>query len=274
MSTRPACATVMKTILLDVGGTFIKCSDGREIPMDSAGSREAIAASLREAVGDALEVAVAIPGPFDYGRGVFLMKHKFAAVYGESFADLVGSQPPESFRFVHDVNGMLLGALQNPEFSKYGRVALITLGTGLGFAISVNGQLQCNEAGSPAVPLYNRPYLDGIAEDYVSKRGIMRSWCEIAGKPWPEGQTVKDVALSPEGKEVFARTGAYLAEAAAPLLQELGIECLLLGGQIAKSFGLMEETLRSGLAGVPSLESVSVLPNLDAATFDGLRALL
>lgn len=129
-------------------------------------------------------------------------------------------------------------------------------------------------AGTPAVPLYNRPYRGGIAEDYVSKRGVMRTWCELTGKPWPDGQTVKDVALSPEGKEVFARTGAYLAEAAAPLLEELGIECLLLGGQIAKSFGLMEASLKKGLSGVPALRLVSALPNLDTATFDGLKALL
>ena len=258
-------------LLLDVGGTFIKCSDGREIPIDSAGSREDIVASLRKAVGDAAEVAVAIPGPFDYEHGVFLMKHKFAAVYGESFAELVGQR---TFRFIHDVNCMLLGALQNPEFRKYSRVALITLGTGLGFAVSVDGGLQCNATGSPAVPLYNRPYRDGIAEDYVSKRGIMRNWCDITGKTWPDGQTVKDVALSPEGKAVFARTGAYLAEAAAPLLAELGIECLLLGGQIAKSFGLMEASLKDGLSAVAGIKLVSALPNLDTATFDGLKALL
>ena len=262
-----------KTILLDVGGTFIKCSDGREIPIDSAGGREDIVASLREAVGNAAEVAVAIPGPFDYANGVFLMKHKFAAVYGESFAELAG-RPDADFRFIHDVNGMLLGALQNPEFARFGRVALITLGTGLGFAVSVNGELQCNAAGSPAVPLYNRPYREGIAEDYVSKRGIMRTWSELTGKPWPDGQTVKDVALSPEGKEVFARTGAYLAEAASPLLTELGIECLLLGGQISKSFHLMEDTLKAELGKCPGLKQISPLPNLDSTTFDGLKALL
>ena len=260
-----------KQLLLDVGGTFIKCSDGREIPIDSAGGRDDIVASLREAVGNAAEVAVAIPGPFDYSSGTFLMKHKFAAVYGESFADLVGQR---TYHFIHDVNCMLLGALQNPEFKKFSRVALITIGTGLGFAVSVDGQLQCNAAGSPAVPLYNRPYRDGSAEDYVSKRGIMRTWSKLTGNPWPDGQTVKDVALSPEGKVVFSCTGAHLAEAAAPLLAELGIECLLLGGQIAKSFGLMEASLRAGLAGVRSLKAVSALPNLDTATFDGLRSLL
>lgn len=99
----------MKMILLDVGGTFIKCSDGRQIPIDSSGSRDSIVESLREAVGEADKVAVAIPGPFDYDRGIFLMKHKFAAVYGESFAGIIGGN--REFRFIHDVNAMLLGEM-------------------------------------------------------------------------------------------------------------------------------------------------------------------
>lgn len=260
-------------LLLDVGGTFIKCSDGREIPIDSAGSREQIVAALREAVGDASRVAVAIPGPFDYAGGVFLMKHKFAAVYGDSFAQLAG-RPDAEFRFIHDVNGMLLGALHNPDFAKYRRVALITIGTGLGFAVGVDGVPQSNAAGSPAVPLYNRPYRDGIAEDFVSKRGIMRTWSQITGKAWPEGQTVKDIAGTEAGREVFALTGNYLGEVAAPLLEEMNIECLLLGGQISKSFRLMEGTLKAELEKVSSLKLISPLPNLDSATFDGLKALL
>ena len=80
-------------LLLDVGGTFIKCSDGRSIPVDSAGSREEIVSAIREAVWDAEDLAsngvrVAIPGPFAYSDGRFLMKHKYAAVYGDYFADL------------------------------------------------------------------------------------------------------------------------------------------------------------------------------------------
>lgn len=262
-----------KTILLDVGGTFIKCSDGREIPIDSAGTREEIASSLRVALGDAEAAAVAIPGPFDYEKGIFLMKHKFAAVYGEKFADLVAPASP-ALRFIHDVNGMLLGALQEPILKAYSRVALITLGTGLGFTYAVDGVIQCSPMGSPALPLYNRPFRDGVAEDYASKRGAMRAWEEVTGKPWPEGQTVKSIVGTPEGEAAFSLMGARLGDAAAPLLQELGIECLLLGGQIAKSFSLMERTLRESLSAVDSLKYLGLLPDLDHSTFNGLRSLL
>ena len=264
------------TILLDVGGTFIKCSDGREIPVNSAGTREEIASSLRAAVGDASIAAVAIPGPFDYANGVFLMKHKFQAVYGERFENLVsdGTSSARTFKFIHDVNCMLLGALQVPFLSQYRRIALVTLGTGLGFTYAVDGVIQCNSMGSPVTSLYNRPYGDGIAEDYVSKRGAMRAWCDITGKEWPFGQSVKDVVSTEAGAAAFALMGERLGEALAPLLNELNIDCVLFGGQISKSFFLMERTLRQSLSSIPSLRFVGPLLDLDHATFNGLRSLL
>ncbi len=269
-----------KKLLLDIGGTFIKCSDGRTVEVNSNGTREEIAKALREAVGGAENVAVAIPGPFDYARGIFLMKHKYAAIYGENFANLVSpdsylstsspSRKPQ-FHYMHDVVAMLLGALSLPESAGFSRVALITIGTGLGFVVSIDGQPQLRTSGAPSYSLFNRPYCNGIAEDYVSKRGIMRMWSERMGLSWPSGQTVKNIAETPDGKAVFACLGTMLGEIAAPLLNELKIECVLFGGQIAKSFGLMEQTLRQSLASVPSIQHVGALPNLDTATFDGLR---
>ena len=264
--------TTPRKISLDVGGTFVKCSDGRKVPIDSDGSREAIAAALREAVGplEGLEsVGVCIPGPFDYREGIFLMKHKFAAVYGERFADLVlgpalGDCHAEagalchtearsaeciSFHFIHDVNAPLQGLLRmHPELQQ-GRVALVTLGTGLGFSYAIDGEIQMNENLSPAVSLYNRPYKDGVLEDYVSRRALLRYY----GKPL-EGD-VREMserarAGEPKAAEAFLAAGRAFAEGAGPLLRELGISTVWFGGQIAKSFDLMRPAAEPLLEGI------------------------
>ena len=261
--------TPHNTLLLDVGGTFIKCSDGREIPVDSAGTREEIVASLRAAVGPSpSEVRVAIPGPFEYATGRFLMKHKFAAVYGEYFADLAGI-PRDSCLFVHDVNGMLLGEVACGAAEGFRNVALVTLGTGLGYSMYIDGQILVNDLGSPAVSIFNRPYRDGILEDFVSKRGIVRGF---------DGLSAKDVAMKAyagDGPAAarFAECGSILSEAVAPLLEQYGIECLLLGGQISRSFSLMEGTLRQGLSDVASLKYVGPVSDISNATFNGLAIL-
>ncbi|MBQ7269108.1 MAG: ROK family protein [Bacteroidales bacterium] len=257
----------MKTILLDVGGTFIKCSDGRTVAVDSDGSREEIVRALRCAVsGGAGEdvppsrVRVAVPGPFDYASGTFLMRHKFAAVYGENFADLAGL-PRECFRYVHDVVAMLLGnvAPGSPN------TALLTLGTGLGFALYVDGKVLKNDLGSPSVPIYNRPYREGVLEDFVSKRGIVGRY----GNP---ALSVKEIAERAFGgderaRRVFSETGEVLGENIALVLSEYGIQDVLLGGQISRSWQLFAPALARHL---PSCLSVRPIKDFDNATFEGL----
>lgn len=256
-----------RTILLDVGGTFVKCSDGRIVPINSDGSVKEISDALSIAVGDATNICVAIPGPFDYAEGIFQMKHKFAAVYGMHFTDLVATHL-ESCSFMHDVNAMLLGELKCGDGIGFRRVALVSLGTGLGFAMSVDGNVVQNEMGSPLHSIYQIPYKDGILEDYTSKRAFLRGY--------PDNLSVKDLShMARSGdltaKRRFADIGLILANALVPILNEHSIECLLFGGQISKSFDLMETSVLDSLASVSSLHKVVPVSNIDNATFNGLR---
>lgn len=286
----------MKTLLLDVGGTFIKCSDGREIPIRSDGSREEISSSFAEAVGafcneDSCvneaettsgnrqrdcEIAVAIPGPFDYERGIFLMKHKFSAVYGMSFREVAGVPSCVRLLFTHDVNVMLAGEMFYGNGRGYSRVALVALGTGLGFAMSIDGRILKKATGSPLVSIFGLPYRDGILEDYASKRGFLGTFQALGGQG---AATVKDIAEFAGGGdkaalETFRSIGSTIAQTISPILKEYGIECLLFGGQISRSFRFLEPALREGLSGVESPVDISQVSNFDNATFNGLRALL
>ncbi len=260
----------IRTTLLDVGGTFIKCADGRSISVNSNGSREEIASSLRLAVGEADAVAAAVPGPFDYEHGVFLMKHKFSAVYGERFADLCG-KPDTPMRFIHDVNCMLLGETAEGNGRGYSRVALVTLGTGLGFSMSIEGRILKSPAGSPLVSIYSLPYRDGVLEDYASKRGFLRAYgCSDI--------TVKEIAGRAlngdcQARKTFDDVGRLIAGAIAPILEEYAIEALLFGGQISRSFALMAESVECGLKNISSLKFVGPVSDIDNATFKGLKHL-
>lgn len=258
----------MKKIMLDVGGTFIKCSDGREIPIDSAGTADGIIASLREAVNGYDCIRAAVPGPFDYATGQFLMKHKFASVYGMYFPDIVGVK---DCRFIHDVNCMLLGEMVYGNGKPYNRVAMIALGTGLGFSMSIDGEILKNGLGSPKVSIFYLPYKDGILEDYSSKRGI----CRLYGD---NSHTVKEIALRAVSGErraitAFETMGAVIAEAIVPVMKEYGIECLLLGGQISRSWSLFAPTLEDAFRKAGLKITVGPISDFDNATFNGLEAL-
>lgn len=285
-----------KKLLLDVGGTFIKCSDSREIAINSNGSREEIIDSFTQAVGDfctrAIEsvgdlpnsvqespnnewgIAIAIPGPFDYTNGVFKMKHKFSAVFDESFREVALIPEFVKLHFTHDVNCMLSGEIAYGNAKDYSRVALVTLGTGLGFSMYIDGEILCNDMGSPLHAIYNRPYKDGMLEDYASKRGIMSIYQSLSGN----SLTVREIAMKAydgdsAAVETFNRVAATLSEALYGIMDKFKIECLLFGGQISRSFSLMEPILKRSFANLNSMKLISTISDFDNATFNGLRSL-
>ena len=287
-----------RIILLDVGGTFVKSSLGiagkgavegtfDSTPMSSDGSAEEIETSFRTAVAGQMKraeesgctvdaVCVVMPGPFNYKEGIFLMKHKFASVYGRTFREVLGDVIGTDMRlaFAHDVNGALTGALTiNPELKK-GTVAMSTLGTGLGFSYAKDGIVQESVTGSPARDLWDVPYEGGILEDYISRRAIIRFYSELGGT-LAEGEDVKEISEKArkgdeKALEAFRSAGRHYVACAKGLIEELGISHLLFAGQIARSFDLMEGVIREGLGeGV----KVSVVDDIQGTVLVGIASL-
>lgn len=287
-----------RIVLLDIGGTFVKSSLGiagkgavegtfMSTPISSNGTAEEITEAFRNAVSCQIEraaeegfsveaVCAALPGPFDYKEGIFLMKHKFAAVYGASFREILGDiiTPDTRLAFVHDVNGALLGALTVDPSLREGNVAMVTLGTGLGFTYAVEGVVQKSETGSPAAGLWNAPYMGGILEEYVSRRGILRHYAELGGV-LAEGEDVKDISLRARNGEeaalkAFSLAGSHLAAGASQLISDLGIRKIIFGGQISRSFDLMEKSLCTGL---PEGIEVNASSDIEGLVLVGAAAL-
>ena len=264
-----------------VEGTFAST------PISSDGTAEEIRNSFREAAsvqmnraaecGCTVEaVCAALPGPFNYKEGIFMMKHKFAAVYGTSFREILGDVINDDVRlaFVHDVNGALLGALAADDSLKTGNVALSTFGTGLGFAYSTDGQVRESETGSPETNIWNLPYQDGILEDYVSRRALLRFYSESGGV-LADGEDVKEISIrarkgDANALEAFRTAGRHYAAGAKEVISALGIRKVLFAGQIAKSFDLMEAAVREGLGEEVEL---SVLEDIQGTVLIGVSSL-
>lgn len=288
-----------RLVLLDVGGTFIKSSLGiagkgavegtfASTPVSSDGTAEDIADSFREAVGIQMKraaeegitidaVCAVLPGPFNYKDGIFMMKHKFAAVYGRSFRDILGEVigPEVRLAFAHDVNGALLGALIADPSLKEGTVAMSTFGTGLGFAHAIDGKIQESPLGSPARDIWNLPYNGGILEDFISRRAILRFYAGFGGE-LAEGEDVKEISIrarqgDEKALEAFRCAGRHYAAGARGMIEELGIRHILFAGQIARSFDLMEKEIREGLG---NDVEISVLDDIQGTVLTGAASLL
>jgi len=246
-------------LALDIGGTFIKSGvispDGAlrklpQIPSRSDGGRAEIVSAIRSAVdaaGKVDAVGIAIPGPFDYRRGISLMTHKFGALNGVDLrAELALNVPCV---FVHDADAFLLGELGFGVLRGVTRAGAVTLGTGLGAAVALNGAPVDNELGSPSpeVSLWNRPFRGGIAEDFISARALLKKY------PAAGAKEIADAAKSGDAAAIRAwrEFGEDLAELLTQWAEHWSLKKIALGGQIAGAWELFRSPLK-GLPVVPS----------------------
>lgn len=286
-------------LLLDVGGTYIKSAvfskDG-DLWKDAAAVHathseatkeqilDGMGAVISEAFGQIVDqggvlagVGLSFPGPFNYFTGVSMMKHKFQSLYGVSVLDYLRKLPQIGTTlpvvFGHDANSALLGEMWKGAARDQANVAMVTLGTGLGFAYAIQGQVQTSETGGPALSVYSRPYRDGILEDYVSRRACLRRYAEFTGKPFD--LDVIDIAERARKGDLcavktFETMAEDLAQGIRPILTEQSIGCLIVGGQISKSFDLFGPALRAKLADLSVLTRVEPAQHFSNAALLGI----
>lgn len=286
--------TYLKSAVFNTAGEIIQGSE-KSFSSFSSGSKDQILKAFNNLVSRALEfmrerdlklegIGIAFPGPFDIVRAVPLMEHKFQGIYGldlrKVFFAFPGVPSDIPIEFVHDANAVLSGEIWKGNAWGHKNAAVVTLGTGLGFAISENGKVLTNELGGPYLSIFKRPFKDGILEDYTAKSGIIRRYQDLSGNENVDGIEVSDLGeLANHGDEpsiqTFHEVGQILAQSLRGILIEREIDCLLFSGQISRSFHHLEPSLKEGLAGVDCLKILSAVKSIDHAALQGaLRCIL
>jgi len=296
-------------IALDIGGTFLKTaiidSDGsifqdsfRQVPIDSEGSAETIlntftqtfATSLKIAKNSKLEIigiGIATPGPFNYEKGVSLMKKdKFRTIYGINLKDEFRKRLKleEDFLILFEVDSwaFLRGEVWcGAGGNEYSRLVGVTLGTGLGTTFMIDNRIIIRGQGAPPYGwIAGLPFGGGMPEDKVSRRGIIARYKELKGGEYSEDLDVKEIALQALNKkdkislQVFREYGFHLGRVLKPYLTKFKAECLILGGQISKSFSLFEKPLKNQLKSVPTLKKITLAQNIDLSSLYGVAKLI
>lgn len=259
-------------LAVDAGGTYTKyllataegmpltpeiaqiaaCPDGTAADIAQAYcALSARAAEQARALGvRVVRVSVCTPGPFDMAQGCPFMRHKFAAIYGQSVVPwLTESLPGVPVGFLHDSTAYLIGEARLGAGKGSRNPACAMLGTGFGFAVMREGRVLVNARRGPALSLWNRPFRGGTVEDVLSRRGIRAAYAARTGLDrTPDVRELAEAARAGDAaaKETFWETGAALAELLRPILTELRCDRLILGGQIARAadlFGPYEKDL-------------------------------
>ena len=274
---------------LEIGGTHVSAgrvdvvragvdpSGIRRLAFGAESSRDELLGAISRA---ALEVAlpeisrwgVAVPGPFDYARGVSKIRglDKLDALYGvdlrDRLSDKVGIQP-DQMRFVNDAQAFVLGEAWAGAAKGHPRAIGVTLGTGLGSGFLADGHLIVS---GPDVPPEARldlvPFRGSSVEDVLSSRGIVAAF----------GMTVEVAEIAkrarddePKARAVFQEFGSALGEFVGPWLDRFAPTCLVFGGSITRAWDLFADAFLDACPEAARLDRCGPADRLDEAPLLG-----
>lgn len=260
----------------DIGGSHISCAavdlntgkilketlTGREV--NNQAMAGVIISTWSEALAEAISkvpkgsvkgIGFAMPGPFDYVKGICYIKGvaKYENLYGFNITDAIGSSlgATDDFliRFMNDVSAFAVGEAVVGKAKGYKKSMSITLGTGFGSAFISNG---IPIVDGPDVPklgcVYHLPYGKGIADDHFSTRWFLGRYKEITGKTLSGVKQLSELASSDKVvMGLFTEFGINLASFLSPWLNKFGAEVLVVGGNISHAWNLFGSTFVSGL---------------------------
>ena len=274
---------------LEIGGTHVSAgrvdavraridpSGIHRFPLGAKSSRDELLGAISRA---ALEVAlpevarwgVAVPGPFDYARGVSKIRglDKLDALYGVDLRDRLSRDlgvVPNQMQFVNDAQAFVLGEWWAGAAKGHPRVIGVTLGTGLGSGFLADGHFIVS---GPDVPPEARldlvPFRGSSVEDVISSRGIVAAFgdkvevAEIAKRARDD---------KPKARAVFREFGSALGEFVGPWLDRFAPTCLVFGGSIARAWDLFADAFLDACPAAARLDRCGPADRLDEAPLLG-----
>ncbi|SHJ07942.1 ROK family protein [Pseudozobellia thermophila] len=255
---------------IDIGGSHITSAavalDGPKIlphttfsaKVDNKAPKDRILKNWSSAINKTLEcvsmagtvrLGFAMPGAFNYRTG--LAKFEGNAKYESLYNVSIPNELPKfiethkvDMRFLNDATAFGVGVSTLGKAKNFSQIISITLGTGFGSAFIKDGVPQVSSKGVPAGGcLWDKPYKDGMADDYFSTRWCLGRYYELSGQ---KVGGVKEIAQSNDGhsQTLFEEFGSHMAEFMIPYLRQYCPELIILGGNVSKASPLFLPVLR------------------------------
>ncbi|EJG03549.1 ROK family protein [Flavobacterium sp. F52] len=243
-------AVINKTEMKVLDFSLCKESFDSNRPVDEVMNiwKKVISTSIENSkIKDITGIAICMPGPFDYKTGICWIKDqsKYEHFYGLNIRELLLETLgfPADFPVLFENDAVCFGKgevfKQQQNLSK--KVMAVTLGTGLGACFIDKGT---SISSGNSVPtdgeIYNLPYRDGIAEDYVSVRGLLSHYKSLSNKDLNNGLELYNLAKNGDKQAilVFERMGEDLAEVVIPWIKKFAADHIIIGGKIANASDL------------------------------------
>lgn len=195
---------------------------------------DALAPLIIKTEGEVIRIGIAMPGPFDYKKGISLMKgsKKYDSLYELNVLEILAEKlgiPEDHILFRNDAEAFLHGELASGAVAGEKRAVGITLGTGLGSASNCQGETVDSDRAFI-------PFKDSVAEEYISTRWFSKRYLELTGK---EIKNVESLLASGEDQiisDIFEEFGENLAQFLNDFIEQEKPDVVVIGGNIAKTW--------------------------------------
>lgn len=245
-------------------------------PLNSRGSAEEIINTCCSEIEKTLKtdgvsvskIGIAMPGPFDYEEGVSYIKNvkKYSTLYGLNIKQLIAEQLDISIENIcmkNDAACFLKGEVFAGAAQGYDSAVGLIMGTGLGTARYANGLAEDAD-------LWNKPFLDGIAEDYISTRWFLKRYYELSGLNTTSVMELSSFyQTSPTVKNIYKEFVNNLAIFIDHFTKSMSPEAVVLGGDISRAHNCFLPALKVQLSKMKNEVPVFVSKLNDAAPIIG-----
>lgn len=198
---------------------------------------ETIHASAKKHGSPVDRVGIAMPGPFDYEKGISFITglHKYECLYGLNVKELLAAElgiPSINIRMMNDATAYLAGELKAGAGKGCDHVAGITLGTGLGSAMYEHGTFLEGD-------LWCFPFRESRAEEFLSSRWFVTEYAKRKKEKITGVRELAAIAnIDITAGRLFEEFGYALGEVLKDRFSGHFPERIVIGGNIAKAWDL------------------------------------
>ena len=253
---------------IDLGGTNIrlgKVCDGRVVRhlaqrISSKAAEEVILGEMYRAIEEVLDTDVVaigcgVPSVVDLETGVVYVVENLPSWKATPLKQKLEERYGLPVLVNNDANLFALGELYFGKGRGARNMVGMTLGTGLGVGVIIDGHLYCG-ANCGAGEIGSIPYRDGALETYCSGEFFQRAAGESGDAIFEQAQQGDQKAL-----ELFDEFGYELGQAVMTALYAYDPDLIVFGGSVSAGYSLFEAGLRRRLQDFDfqhSLETTSI----------------
>jgi glucokinase len=258
---------------VDLGGTKVSAGrvEGRRLaglasaPIDSRSSELEVLEILARTIGrvftpDVAGIGIGVPSVVDVDLGIVYDVQNIPSWKEMPLGSILSGRFAAPVYVNNDANCFAAGEKHFGKGKPYLHFAGVTLGTGVGTGLIIDGRLYSG-ANCGAGEFGMMPYGDSILEHYASGQYFERRH----GIKGEEAQARADRG-DPEAIAMFRRFGAHVGDTVMIIMLAVDPQAVILGGSVSRAFPLFETAMRERLANFPyhkSVERIIIEPSAE-----------